>query len=1048
MNTAMHPPALRALGVPPMGRWNTRPVSSPYGPPKSPVLAGLLQSEASPGSDGDPATRQGSWGSPPRRPTSANWVNITNERRSTRSDSLQPLQPAQTVVEIVDSERGDSLDGESDEARQLAKGMGAERLYDVFRKRYGVEGVAPLEALPELFEVAGLPVPEAQLEAALAKAYPDAVVAGNASYPQCQDVFLLLQTERRKSQVQDEELGRSGRFSRWVSSLSDKDATNLLLVVVVVLCALSAFLAAGVAIALFLFDGISKADTRMQEDLGIVQDSLEVYASQLSVQEVNNQTLLFVTTLSSICRYFGYNTAITAATRRLQRAVMSIAVTLSAWWGTDPQHPALTMTSLGRGMSNASLTAYGVAEAGNILAEVGGGLPVGFEYLLGRWLNAIPGGSVEYLTKFRYACPNNTCTVTNVPAAPMMAALSGQSGTLNTVDYRNSPVFTGYNPVNPGLGVQFKIDATTLVGLRITQLNASFSAFNAAGANNVEFILAYMPLPTGAKQLITPVRGCDATCSQQIMAAGTPMGRALAGQSGTTTYVNFRGVPSLAAFGAIGKTGLGLVLQMPTAQVVLIRLMNIATLIDKLNGQFADSSQEFELASFKVTGNTTSFTHLTAYRFAADCPAGQCANTTQYLRQAAANCSNTGVLRTTDYRNKQVVVGYTCIAEMSVVLSLKMDADEAEAEVLSAIVEAIDDRSAKDNTTSAQFLVATPNDGLTATDVHDYGDFTVRSALKYPNQCVNPNCTWNRRSALLALEDQEDVADTTDYRAVSTRSAPTRSYALSSGIGVALEMDRSEVWQPLTDTALVVGGFAIGMVGLSTIVLVAITKVFLRSMINAKEEGKKAVETEKDRFSKLVSSMYPKYVVPQLLRKEKQMVCEVPGAAVFFSDMHDFTATCNTLPSQELLSVMGYVYGVMDHIADRFGVYKVKTFGDAYLAVLGLPGSNCENPCLELLRFASFVCQVFGDRFIHPPAGQVLALMNTRFNVRLGKQRAAPRVWPNSRIAPQSSGDLNPPSTPGDSVDARRQLTASNTSSSLTESVQGDPRVYCSMTYG
>jgi len=34
---------------------------------------------------------------------------------------------------------------------------------------------------------------------------------------------------------------------------------------------------------------------------------------------------------------------------------------------------------------------------------------------------------------------------------------------------------------------------------------------------------------------------------------------------------------------------------------------------------------------------------------------------------------------------------------------------------------------------------------------------------------------------------------------------------------------------------------------------------------------------------------------------------------------------------------MGYTYGVMDDIAGRFGVYKVKTVGDAYLAVAGLP---------------------------------------------------------------------------------------------------------------
>lgn len=36
--------------------------------------------------------------------------------------------------------------------------------------------------------------------------------------------------------------------------------------------------------------------------------------------------------------------------------------------------------------------------------------------------------------------------------------------------------------------------------------------------------------------------------------------------------------------------------------------------------------------------------------------------------------------------------------------------------------------------------------------------------------------------------------------------------------------------------------------------------------------------------------MYPAYVVPLLLEGQKQMVCDVQGAAVFFSDIHEFTS--------------------------------------------------------------------------------------------------------------------------------------------------------------
>eukprot|EP00667_Euglena_gracilis_P007661 EG_transcript_7735 len=231
-------------------------------------------------------------------------------------------------------------------------------------------------------------------------------------------------------------------------------------------------------------------------------------------------------------------------------------------------------------------------------------------------------------------------------------------------------------------------------------------------------------------------------------------------------------------------------------------------------------------------------------------------------------------------------------------------------------------------------------------------------------------------SAFLALQDHREVRECPDYRNIPIMSAPARSYGVESGVGIALELDTAEFMQPVIDTAIMIGCFAVGMVAGCTVVLVAVTKRFLRSMITAKEEGRRAVGVEKDRFSKLVATMYPTYVLPRLLEGERQMVCEIPGAAVFFSDIHRFTSASNTLGSQELLQLMGYVYGVMDDVATRFGVYKVKTIGDAYLALCGLPGAESENPSLDLLRFASCVAQVFSTQYVHPAEGEVLAVMN------------------------------------------------------------------------
>lgn len=54
-----------------------------------------------------------------------------------------------------------------------------------------------------------------------------------------------------------------------------------------------------------------------------------------------------------------------------------------------------------------------------------------------------------------------------------------------------------------------------------------------------------MPSP-GVRSLLSTLPGCDVACGQTLVADGTPLARALAGEAGTMEYVNFRGVRAVA----------------------------------------------------------------------------------------------------------------------------------------------------------------------------------------------------------------------------------------------------------------------------------------------------------------------------------------------------------------------------------------------------------------------------------------------------------------------------------------------------------------------
>ena len=126
---------------------------------------------------------------------------------------------------------------------------------------------------------------------------------------------------------------------------------------------------------------------------------------------------------------------------------------------------------------------------------------------------------------------------------------------------------------------------------------------------------------------------------------------------------------------------------------------------------------------------------------------------------------------------------------------------------------------------------------------------------------------------------------------------------------------------------------------------------------------------------------------------------------MFFSDICNFSGISNRLTAEEMLGWIGYVFFVMDHVADHFYVHKIKTIGDAYFAISGLPGlgpsagsSGAEaegsrepagSASLRMLQFASVCAQVFSGKYLHPEAGQCLQAIAATSAVLRKEQRRA-----------------------------------------------------------
>ena len=60
-------------------------------------------------------------------------------------------------------------------------------------------------------------------------------------------------------------------------------------------------------------------------------------------------------------------------------------------------------------------------------------------------------------------------------------------------------------------------------------------------------------------------------------------------------------------------------------------------------------------------------------------------------------------------------------------------------------------------------------------------------------------------------------------------------------------------------------------------------------------------------------------------------------ATVLFTDFKGFTGLSQTVTPAELVEVLNYYFKGFDHIITKYKIEKIKTIGDAYMAVGGLP---------------------------------------------------------------------------------------------------------------
>ena len=120
---------------------------------------------------------------------------------------------------------------------------------------------------------------------------------------------------------------------------------------------------------------------------------------------------------------------------------------------------------------------------------------------------------------------------------------------------------------------------------------------------------------------------------------------------------------------------------------------------------------------------------------------------------------------------------------------------------------------------------------------------------------------------------------------------------------------------------------------------------------------KKKITKEKKRSDELLLNILPSEVAEELKLNGESEAKQFDDVTVLLTDFVNFTGASEKLTPKELVSEIHLCFTAFDEIIGRNGLEKIKTTGDAYMAVCGLPNADKEHAtktvtaAQEILKF-------------------------------------------------------------------------------------------------
>ena len=118
--------------------------------------------------------------------------------------------------------------------------------------------------------------------------------------------------------------------------------------------------------------------------------------------------------------------------------------------------------------------------------------------------------------------------------------------------------------------------------------------------------------------------------------------------------------------------------------------------------------------------------------------------------------------------------------------------------------------------------------------------------------------------------------------------------------------------------------------------LLETNKRLAQAMTEINKKHHQLVE-EQEKSERLLLNILPQPIAERLKQDERVIADSFTDVTVLFSDIVDFTKLSARISPEEVVTWLNDVFSLFDQLADKHGLEKIKTIGDAYMVVGGLP---------------------------------------------------------------------------------------------------------------